>query len=322
MYYNAEVARVNAEMVRPDVNTLEDGTRWGGYNVGMMRIAGLARTIQSRLYIHTCSPKYCLQGRTSCRSFFPWPEQRQQQFDENTDRVALRRLYPADDRWVVPHDIELAMFSPATVNVLPFDPYRNVSEAMLYAGKYVSKPEKWYYIEKAQEGVSGVKQFLQSRTVGLCLCINRLMSFHAVRFTRGVRFLPTSFLAASARSPQRTEGHLRDHPEYPDPHRFLNAAQHYLFRHRDLQHLRFEQYNRYFAARRELTGEANADTREDTLLEDKSCRTTGRVSKGATAIGTRARRAWRQAATSQAGLATGSMQFEGKTRAWLSRGRV
>ena len=218
MYYHAQVARVNAEMVRPDVGTLQDGTRWGGYDVGMMRIAGLARTIQSRLYIHKCNPKYCLQGRTSCRFFYPWPEQRQQQFDENTDRVALRRLYPADDRWVVPHDIELAMFSPATINVLPFDPHRNVSEAMLYAGKYVSKPEKWYYIEKPQDGVSGVKQFLKSRTVGLCQCINRLMSFRAVRFTRSVRFLPTSFLSASARSPQRTERHLRDHPEYPDPH--------------------------------------------------------------------------------------------------------
>ena len=142
MYYHQEVARVNAEMVRPDALSSESGLPWGGYDVDMMRIAGLARTIQARLYVHTCNPKYCLQGRATCRFFYPWPEQRQQQFDENTDRVALRRLYPADDRWVVPHDIELAMFSPATINVLPFDPHRNVSEAMLYAGKYVSKPKK------------------------------------------------------------------------------------------------------------------------------------------------------------------------------------
>ena len=137
MYYHQEVSRVNAEMVRPDVISSQDGLPWGGYDVDMMRIAGLARTIQARLYVHTCSPKYCLQGRATCRFFYPWPHQKQQQHDENMDRIALRRLHPADDRWIVPHDLEMAMFSPSTVNVLPFDPYRNVSEAMLYAGKYV-----------------------------------------------------------------------------------------------------------------------------------------------------------------------------------------
>ena len=113
-----------------------------------------------------------------------------------------------------------------------------------------------------------MKQFIKSRTVGLCQCINRLMSFRAVRFTRSVKFLPTSFLSASARSAQRTEVHLRDHPEYPDPHRYLNATQHYFFRHKDLHHLRFEQYNRYFAARRELSGEAKAEAQEDTVQEE------------------------------------------------------
>ena len=61
---------------------------------------------------------------------------------------------------------------------------------------------------------------------------------------------------------------MRDHPEYPDPQRFLNAAQHYFFRHEDLLHLRFEQYSRYFAARRELSGEARADAQEDTIQDD------------------------------------------------------
>ena len=57
------MARVTAEMVRPNVS----GGWWGGYNVEKMRIAGLARAIQSRLLLHTCSPKYCLQDRSSCR---------------------------------------------------------------------------------------------------------------------------------------------------------------------------------------------------------------------------------------------------------------
>ena len=60
MYYDAEVARVNAEMVRPFVGQLPDGSLRGGFDVEKMRIAGLARTIQTRLYIHKCSAKYCL----------------------------------------------------------------------------------------------------------------------------------------------------------------------------------------------------------------------------------------------------------------------
>jgi hypothetical protein len=60
IYHRAEMGRVNAEMVRPHCR----GAAWGGYDVEKMRIAGLARAIQSRLYLHTCSPKYCLQDRT------------------------------------------------------------------------------------------------------------------------------------------------------------------------------------------------------------------------------------------------------------------
>ena len=63
MYHRSEMARVTAEMVRPNVS----GGWWGGYNVEKMRIAGLARAIQSRLLLHTCSPKYCLQDRSTCR---------------------------------------------------------------------------------------------------------------------------------------------------------------------------------------------------------------------------------------------------------------
>ena len=63
MYHRAEMARVTAEMVRPNVS----GGWWGGYDVEKMRIAGLARAIQSRLLLHTCSPKYCLQDRSTCR---------------------------------------------------------------------------------------------------------------------------------------------------------------------------------------------------------------------------------------------------------------
>ncbi len=72
VYQVREVARISAEMARPDVT----GERWGGYTAATLRMVGLARAIQSRLpYLHSCTPNYCLKNRSSCRFFFPWPEQ-------------------------------------------------------------------------------------------------------------------------------------------------------------------------------------------------------------------------------------------------------
>ena len=68
----------------------------------------------------------------------------QQQYDENTERVAGMRRLEDDDQWLNPHNLYLAMFSPSTVHVLPFDPHHGADTARQYAGKYASKPEKWY----------------------------------------------------------------------------------------------------------------------------------------------------------------------------------
>ena len=63
------MGRVSAEMPRPTVTPGD----WGGYDVDMLRIAALSRTILIRLkYLHICSPVYCLKDRSSCRFFFPW----------------------------------------------------------------------------------------------------------------------------------------------------------------------------------------------------------------------------------------------------------
>ena len=59
-----------------------------------------------------------------------------QQFCENTHRVAHRRRLPEDDQWVVPHNLYLMMYSPASVNVLPFDPLQGADAARAYATKY------------------------------------------------------------------------------------------------------------------------------------------------------------------------------------------
>ena len=64
VYQLAEVARISAEMPRADVS----GEDWGGFDVETLRIAGLCRTQLIRLnYLHTCTPIYCLKGRSTCR---------------------------------------------------------------------------------------------------------------------------------------------------------------------------------------------------------------------------------------------------------------
>ena len=140
VYQVAHVGPKVAELVRPDVH----GKSWGGYTVESLRVAGLARAIQTRLpYLHSCTSLYCLKNRSTCRFFFPWPYQPHQCFDENTERVALQRRCPEDDQFVVPHNVYLTMFSSSSVNVMAFDPHRGADHARSYATKYASKPEKW-----------------------------------------------------------------------------------------------------------------------------------------------------------------------------------
>ena len=57
-YQQAEMGRVSAEMIRPTVTPGD----FGGYDVEMLRMASLSRTILIRLnYLHICSPVYCLK---------------------------------------------------------------------------------------------------------------------------------------------------------------------------------------------------------------------------------------------------------------------
>ena len=86
-------------MPRPDVSS-DSGVPFGGYTYDSLRISGLARSVLIKLgYCHTCSPNYCLAGRSCCRFFFPWPHQPYQVHDENTQRIALRRRVVEDDQW-------------------------------------------------------------------------------------------------------------------------------------------------------------------------------------------------------------------------------
>ena len=261
IYHCAEVGRITTEMARPSVA----GPAWGGYrDFAKLRIAGLARAVQSRLYLHSCSHKYCLQNRSSCRFFFPWPHQPQQQYDENTERVAGQRRLQDDDQWLNPHNLYLAMFSPSTVHVLPFDPRFGADSARQYAGKYASKPEKWYYLETERDGV---KDFLKCRTVGLCMTHNRLLNFHVVRNTRPVQFTPTAFVPEKGSKTPRDPSHLERHPLYPDPQYYLSHTGKYFFRHAALRHLRVEQFNRYFALSDEGSSAA-PPTLEDTCADE------------------------------------------------------
>ena len=72
LYHAAKVGRVVTEMARPDVSLPSvDRRRYGGWDYARMRIAGLLRAIQTKMALHCCSTKYCLQNRSTCRFFFP-----------------------------------------------------------------------------------------------------------------------------------------------------------------------------------------------------------------------------------------------------------
>ena len=263
LYHKAHAGRVTTEMVRPQITNAADD--FGGYDFESLRIAGLARHIQTQLYLHRCSPNYCLQGRSTCRFFFPWPHQPQQQYDANCDRVAGQRRLPCDDQWLNPHQLYLAMFSPATVHVLPFDPCHGADTARQYAAKYAGKPEKWYYLDGDQ---SGVKEFLKCRTVGLCMAHNRLLNFHVVRSTRPVQYIPTAFIPPAGSRTPRDPTHIARLAQYPDPAYYLTWTGKYFFRHASLRHMRVEQFARYFAIAADGDTAAVGQTLEDTVGDE------------------------------------------------------
>ena len=91
------------------------------------------------VHIRTYS-NYNRTDEVRARFFFPWPSQPHTCFDENTQRVALQRRLPEDDQFVVPHNLYLTMFSPASVNVMPFDPLHGADHARAYATKYCRRP--------------------------------------------------------------------------------------------------------------------------------------------------------------------------------------
>ena len=203
--------------------------------------------MQTHLYIHACTPLYCLKNRASCRFFFPWPEQQEQQYDETTNRLALRRRHPPDDQYVVPHVLELMAFNPATVNVVLFDYVRGADQCCSYVCKYCGKPEPHYFLETSTPGgeANPVKRYLLSRNIGLCQCHSRLLGFHTVRSTKPTFYLHPHFVVPETSRIRRSEEHLKV-VGYPDDVHYLNHVQKFFFRHADLRHLRVEQFFRYF----------------------------------------------------------------------------
>ena len=80
-------------MPRPDVSS-DSGVKFGGYTYDSLRISGLARNILIKLgYCHTCSPNYCLAGRSCCRFFFPWPQQPYQVQPHHQDEFGVVRVF-------------------------------------------------------------------------------------------------------------------------------------------------------------------------------------------------------------------------------------
>ena len=88
---------------------------------------------------------------------------------------------------------------------------------------------------------NSLKDWLKSRTVGLCMAFNRMMNFHVVRGTRPCQFTPACFIGKKEYRNLRDPGHMQKHPDYPDPKYYLSFTQKYFFRNEALRHLRVEQ---------------------------------------------------------------------------------
>ena len=200
MYYAYHVSRIWGELVRPNVANACKSSRWSGFGVEELRVAGLARAVQTTSYIHQCSSSYCLASGPNCRFFHTWPLQMQQQYDENTERVALQRRLPADDRRVVGHDLEILMFNTGQIHVGGFDPNINCDSSKRYACKYNAKPEKHFYLDVGVGPEDAAKMFLQCRTVGLPLAMWRLLGHKVVRCERPFVNIVTQFVAGSGRN--------------------------------------------------------------------------------------------------------------------------
>ena len=100
------------------------------------------------------------------RGHFPWPETPTQQYDATLERIELERPYRYDDQWVVPHNLELAVYSPANINVLPFDLGYGADQSRQYACKYCGKPEPYYFVEAGEGDANPVTRYLKTRNVG------------------------------------------------------------------------------------------------------------------------------------------------------------
>ena len=72
---------------------------------------------------------------------------------------------------------------------------------------------------------NSLKDWLKSRTVGLCMAFNRMMNFHVVRGTRPCQFTPACFIGKKEYRNLRDPGHMQKHPDYPDPKYYLSFTQ-------------------------------------------------------------------------------------------------
>ena len=103
----------------------------------LTRACDFLRDMESVVALTECSHPMALQlhNRSCCRFFFLWAEQQEQQYCETTCRIASRRRLESDEKWVVPHNLEAALYSCSTVNVMVFDHVHGADQARLYACK-------------------------------------------------------------------------------------------------------------------------------------------------------------------------------------------
>ena len=168
----------------------------------------------------------------------------------------------------MPHNLELAAFSPSTINVMLFDHYRGADQCRSYACKYCGQPEPGYYLETDGGEANPVKRFLQCRNVGLCVAHNRLLGFRVVRSTVSSLFLWSQFTVDAKNRIERSPEHIQKVLGDLDPDHYLNHVQKCFFRGTELAHLRPGQFSRYFVHNDEQDNSHKAAVETKEEVED------------------------------------------------------
>ena len=132
--------------------------------------------------------------------------------------------------------------------------------AGVYSVKYAGKAEKIAQVETEHAQDSEVVEYLKTRMVGSCMTFFRHNGGKIAELHHDVAFFPLEFLSSMLIMRPLSHQHYR--ANYPNEFRYLTPQEKILFRPSLLQHLRVEQWYRYYATTTESAASTAIQTAE------------------------------------------------------------